>query len=225
MRYAGGLALVGSQGASSSTRRPARDVGGSRDPSLATDPGDGAVSEMALLERAQRALQARDREALVRLIAPEVRRAWLAGLLVELAAETTETPSRDLEHRRVRAELRAAMIEHGAYVASRPAELRPESLGRAMLARVVDDVALYGALLTIADARRAPLDPVRAVVGGGATTASAAPLLRLVRRIEAPAKLVEAAVEGGSAVFVDGPSGRAVVRVRRDGGRVWLDES
>jgi hypothetical protein len=146
-------------------------------------------------------------------------------LLVELAAETTETPSRDLAHRRVRADVRALLIEHGAYVAERPRELRADSLGDAMLVRVRDPIALHAALLDLAEVHRAPLDPVRAVVGSDGPTASAAPLARLVARVESPAVLSEVPSPNDDVAFIDGPSGRVVVRLWREGPRVWLDES
>jgi hypothetical protein len=188
-------------------------------------PDEGAEDVATLLVRAQRALAARDRAALLRLVAPPTRRSWLEGLLVELAAETTETPSRDYAHRRVRADVRAMLIDHGAYVAERPRELRADSLGEAMLLRVRDPIALHAALLHLAEAHRVPLDPVRAVVGGDKPTASAAPLARLVARIESPAVLAEEPTPSDDVAFVDGPSGRVVVRLWREGPRVWLDES
>ncbi len=94
-----------------------------------------------------------------------------------------------------------------------------------MLVRVRDPLALHAALLELADAQRAPLDPVRAVVGGDGPTASSAPLARLVARIESPAVLSDVPSPSDDVAFVEGPSGRVVVRLWREGTRVWLDES
>jgi hypothetical protein len=213
---------------SPSTRRPA--------PSAArtarfetTGPDRGSESAGRAFDRMQRALERRDRRELVLSIVPETRAAWLRGMLVELALESTETPSRMARYRTARADMRALLTRRGAIVAERPAELGADALGSALLARVDDEEGLFAELLEFADEHGTSLDPVRAVTGDASTSASSSPLVRLVSRVALPARIVEAHPPSGNgeqiALFVDGPDGRVVVRVVARRGEHWLDES
>ncbi len=201
----------------------------------------GATSPDDALLAAQRALAERDHAGLLGAIWPETREAWLADLVVELAVESRDrSGDPDVERRRDRAAVRAILVAHGATSTEDRGAFAAGEVAARLLSRVPDTLALHAELLAFADARRAPLDPVRALTGADEPSASARALLRLADRVRAPAALEAAASTltstgdagaleipsaGAFALFVVSEGKPMVLRLRAEDGRYWLDES
>ena len=193
----------------------------------------GAASPAALLSSAREALASDDYEVLLASIWPETRESWLLDLVVDLAVESTDHGAEpDWRRREARAEVRAILARHGATISSRPEGLSPSTLGKELLGRVPDQVALYADLLRFAGRARAPFDPTRALTGSAEPSVSATPLLRLVDRLRSGAEIetrdggvMDVPSDGPFAVFLVGQGGPGVLRMRAKDAAYWLDES